>query len=235
MKSSNQVLANVFQQMHTGNSAAIAQAATPSASISAQHVQLIDDLFGKLLVLFPVNAPSAGLLSNYKPEWLKTLAANGVASAEAIQRGLMKARLDTERKFWPSPLQFARWCKPEPADYNLPAVDSAYREAVKNYRYGSRYPWSHQIVLATIHAVGVSAFKHSSDKELFSQFSYNYEMLIKLYMEGQDISVNIPKALPKPGETSRRASLDCEARLRALNLVRRFSGASPKNTTSTSD
>jgi hypothetical protein len=197
----------------------MAHASAPSMEIRPQDKMLVDNLFENLSILFPIGAPVASAAGTHKIEWLKTMAVQGVVSQEQVQYGLMRARREVgDRQFWPSPLQFCRWCKPEPEDFNVPAVRDAYREAVNHYRRGARHAWSHPIVLVTIQAVGVWQFKNMSDKELFSQFSYNYEILVRRVMAGQPLDVPAPKALPDVGQSCRLADPDCDGRQRVLNL-----------------
>jgi hypothetical protein len=190
-----------------------------AVEVSTADRALIDDLFEKLSMLFPIGAPVSSAAGPYKIEWLKTMAVQCVVSQEQVQYGLMRARREQgDRQFWPSPLQFCRWCNPQPEDLNIPTVQNAYREAIQNYRRGSRYCWSHPIVLVTIQAVGIWQFKNLSDKELFSQFSYNYEILMKRVMAGQPLDIVVPKALPDVGNSCRLADPNCEGRQKILDL-----------------
>ncbi len=84
---------------------------------------------GRLGALEPLQGPVPG-----------TMAVQGVVNQEQVQYGLMRARREQgDRQFWPSPLQFCRWCNPQPEDLNVPSVQNAYREAVQFYRRGSRH------------------------------------------------------------------------------------------------
>ncbi len=198
-----------------------------NASLSAEpvildeHRRLIDVLFERLRVLFPVAAPEQSVIGPHKTEWLKVLAVHKVLESSAIQTGLMRARAGADRKYWPSPLQFANWCKGSPEDHNLPSFDDAFREAVRNYRARQTHNWSHSLVYAAVQQVGIWAFSQSSEKELRAQFEHAYSQLVRRFMEGQPIDIDLPKALPQPGESCRIAAPDCEGRLRALRLLGR--------------
>lgn len=185
----------------------------------AEHGKLIDSLFERLTVLFPVGSPASAQLGAVKSEWLKTLALHKVLNKQSVQAGLMRARMDTERKYWPSPLQFATWCKGSPEDHNLPSCDDAFREAVRNYRSRKSYNWSHSLVYAAVQQVGSWAFSQSSERELRAQFEHVYSQLVRRFIDGHPIDVELPKALPQPGQTTRIAPVDCPARLKALQLV----------------
>lgn len=185
-----------------------------------QHGPLIDKLFERLMDLLPVGGPTTeAKTSSMKSEFLKVLALHGLLNKQSIQAGLMRARMDTERKYWPSPLQFANWCKGSPEDHNLPSCDDAFREAVRNYRSRKSYNWSHSLVYAAVQQVGSWAFSQSSERELRAQFEHVYSQLVRRFIDGHPIDVELPKALPQPGQTTRIAPVDCPARLKALQLV----------------
>ena len=186
--------------------------------ITDEHRRLIDVLFERLMVLFPVAAPTTNV-GAFKTEWLKTLALHKVLRNDAIQSGLMRARMDIDRRYWPTPQQFANWCKSQPEDHNLPSCDDAFREAVRNYRCRKNHAWSHQLVYAAVQQVGSWAFSQSSEKELRAQFEHVYTQLVRRFMNNQPIDIELPKALPKPGQSSRIAALDCAGRLKALRLL----------------
>ena len=194
---------------------------TAEPVILDEHRRLIDVLFERLRVLFPAAAPEQSVIGSHKTEWLKTLAFHKVLSSPAIQTGLMRARADIDRKFWPSPLQFANWCKGSPEDHNLPSCDAAFREAVRNYRDRKTHNWSHALVYSALQQVGSWAFSQASEKELRAQFEHAYTQLVRRFMSGQPIDIELPKALPQPGESCRIADPDCEGRLRALRFLGR--------------
>lgn len=143
-----------------------------------EHGQLIDTLFERLAVLFPVGAPASAQIGSVKSEWLKVLALHKVLNKQAVQAGLMRARMDTQRKYWPSPLQFATWCKGSLEDHNLPSCEDAFREAVRNYRQRISHSWSHLLVYAAVLQVGSWAFSQSSERELRAQFKHVYLQLV---------------------------------------------------------
>lgn len=183
------------------------------------HGQLIDKLFERLTTLFPANAPTGDKRSADKSEWMKVLAMHSLLNQQAVQKGLMRARQDINRVFWPSPLQFANWCKGSLEDHNLPSTDDAFREAVRNYRARKTHNWSHGLVYAAVQQVGTWAFSQSSERELRAQFEHVYTQLTRKFIEGHPIDIELPKALPQPGTTTRIASPDCEGRLRALKIL----------------
>ena len=49
--------------------------------------------------------------------------------------------------------------------------------------------------------------------------SHVYTLLVRRFMNNQPIDIELPKALPKAGQSSRIAALDCAGRLKALRLL----------------
>lgn len=187
-----------------------------------QHRKLVDALFERLTVLFPAGSPTHAQQAQHKAEWIKVLSLHGVLTSAAVQNGLMRARRDVgDRKFWPSPLQFVNWCRGNPEDHNMPSADDAFREAVRFYRQRKQHNWSHPVVYAAVHQVGSWAFSQSSEKELRAQFEHVYAQLVRRIIDGKPIDIDLPKALPAPGQSCRIASPDCPGRLRALQLLGR--------------
>ncbi len=159
--------------------------------------QIINSAFEKLSVLFPVGKPKPEQLALVKSEWVKTLAANQVSTVEQIQTGLNRARLDCgDRQFWPSPLQFAKWCKASPESIGLPSDESAYREALKHYHHADKYSWSHQIVYLAVRETSTWVFSNAKEREVREVFFRNYSVLVKRFMAGENLDFSIPKALP---------------------------------------
>ncbi|MBO2658117.1 replication protein P [Shewanella algae] len=161
--------------------------------------QLIDSVFAKLKILFPIGAPKPEQEPSMKAEWLKTLVAQRIGSVEVVQRGINRARCerDGKRQFWPSPLQFCHWCHAEPDDLGLPSVEQAYREAMRHYSHVAKHKWSHAIVRLALRESGGSwLFGASAADDSFKVFERNYTMLIRRYANGEEIDFNLPKALP---------------------------------------
>ncbi|RLV60985.1 replication protein P [Parashewanella curva] len=168
------------------------------SSVSEMDKSIVDSIFDKLTVLFPVGRPKDEALATHKAEWLKTLAAQGVSSIEQIKLGLQRARMDKgDRQFWPSPLQFAKWCKLSLVEAaGLPSDDEAYQEALKNYYRSEKHTWSHQLVLLAVRETGGWLFSRGKEHEVRQVFSRNYSMLVKRFINGEQFDVELPKALP---------------------------------------
>jgi hypothetical protein len=164
---------------------------------SAMDMAIVDSVFAKLRVLFPVGAPKSDDEVVHKGEWLKTLAMQGVRSKEQVQMGLNRARREQgDRQFWPTPRQFALWCQPTACDYGLPDLDSAYREAKKYYHNFEGHDWSHDVVGLAVRECGTWLFATGIEKDVLTMFTRQYEILCRKYGNGELVDVELPKALP---------------------------------------
>ncbi|WP_351123405.1 replication protein P [Shewanella sp. T24-MNA-CIBAN-0130] len=164
---------------------------------SAMDMAIVDSVFIKLRVLFPVGAPKDVDEKLHKGEWLKTLALQGVRSTEQVQMGLNRARREQgDRQFWPSPRQFATWCQPTAGDYGLPDLDSAYREAKRHYHNLAGHKWSHDVVGLAVRECGSWLFATGLEKDVLTMFTRQYQILCRKYGKGELIDVELPKALP---------------------------------------
>lgn len=220
MKSTQQLIQPAVQLMANSVSE------KPLHQVQPAHEKLVDSAFEKLSILFPIGAPTPDKEAAVKAEWLKTMAVQGVLETALVQQGLMRARKDVStRQYWPSPLQFCQWCKMEwDGEHQLPDVRTAYREAVSHYRSGRYHAWSHPVVYVCIMAIGTKAFKTCSDADLFKQFSYQYELQCRRVRAGEDLSTEVPKALPAKGESCRVATPECQGYQKVMQLRAKLPG-----------
>lgn len=194
-------------------------------AVSEMDGKIVDSVFDKLKILFPIGSPKPEQEAGFKAEWLKTLMAQQIASVEQVQRGLMRARCerDGKRQFWPSPLQFCHWCRTAPDDMGLPSADEAYREAMRHYSHVAKHKWSHPIVrLALREAGGGWLFSHSSADDSFKIFERCYSVLVARYVAGEEIDFTVPKALPSRVSIPTPAD---KARQHIMNLRKQIKGA----------
>ncbi len=170
--------------------------ASNSPEPSNMDIDIVDSVFEKLKILFPVGAPKSEVEGTHKAEWLKTMAVQGVRSQEHVQLGLNRARCEAgDRKFWPSPRQFCTWCLPCAHDAGVPEVSLAYREALQFYHCTARHNWSHELVYLAVRETGTWLFSRGSEKEVLAVFTRNYTMLIRRFMAGEHVDVELPAAL----------------------------------------
>ena len=83
----------------------VGSAGFQSATPSAMDMAIVDSVFSKLRVLFPVGAPRLEDEPMHKAEWLKTLAVQGIRSREQVQLGINRARREQgDRRIEAAPL-----------------------------------------------------------------------------------------------------------------------------------
>ncbi len=209
-----------LEQLVMSASSKIIGAERKTKQIAEPAEKLIDSVFAKLSILFPVNKPKESELGYFKAEWVKTLAENGVSTVAQVQAGLSRARKDCgDRQFWPSPLQFAKWCKLSAVDAGLPSDENAFREAIKNYHRSANHAWSHEIVFQAMKETGSWLFSHGKEKEVREVFLRNYSVLVKRVCEGEQLDIAIPKALPESVSVPTPAE---QAKANILELRQRF-------------
>ncbi|QDO84525.1 replication protein P [Shewanella psychropiezotolerans] len=164
---------------------------------SEMDIAIVDSVFEKLKILFPVGAPKSEVEGTHKAEWLKTLAAQKIRDRDQVQYGLNRARSEVgERKYWPSPRQFCIWCLPCANDAGLPETEQAFREALKHYRTAASHSWTHEVVWLAMRETGNWMFSRGKKKDVFEVFTRNYDVLVRRFLAGEKFDIELPKALP---------------------------------------
>lgn len=115
-------------------------------------------------------------------------------TTQQIDMGLLKSRDFTG--FFTTPA-FREMCKVTAQDLGLPDVMSAMREACCAPYPKDQHQWSHPAVYLAGCAVGWFDMQNKTERELFPIFEQAYDALIKRVMNGEALSMPIPKALPK--------------------------------------
>ncbi|MCL1124133.1 replication protein P [Shewanella surugensis] len=187
------------------------QAGTTQPQQSYQHhevtnyeKELVNSVFAKLQILFPVAGPKADQVGVHKVEWLKTFAVQKVNSEQLVQIGLNRARSEQgERIFWPSPRQFCSWCFSDNSD-GLPRFDKAFREALKYYRpdIKHKHKWSHVVVRLAVEETGQWLFARGTEQAVRDAFERHLMIYSRRFKAGEDLAAPIHEALPMPGKAS---------------------------------
>lgn len=183
-----------------------------SATPSAMDMAIVDSVFSKLRVLFPVGAPRLEDEPMHKAEWLKTLAVQGIRSREQVQLGINRARREQgDRQFWPTPRQFALWCQPTACDLGLPTLEAAFKEATRHYHHPDKHTWSHDVVRLAVRETGSWMFATGLEKDVLMTFERNYKVLCRRFSRGELTDIELPKALPetvtRPTEAAKAKSI----------------------------
>ncbi|MDP5205557.1 replication protein P [Alishewanella sp. SMS9] len=213
--------------------AGFAAGAMPSQSVNGRQVPsslpdevaaVLDEFFAELKSTFPAWHQSVAGVgeANWKRTWAKGLVENGVTSVAQLRFGIRKA-MRSPRPFLPSIGEFCSWCKPALADFGLPDLQVAFREACNHHRFADDHVWSHPAVFKAMRETGSWSFKTMASDDVLKLFARNYEVVCGRVMAGEDFSGVIPKALPEQVtvKTSQRQGVaNCQA-LKA-KLFKRF-------------
>lgn len=109
----------------------------------------------------------------------------------AIMKGVEKSKDFTG--FFTIPA-FRELCRVTPADFGLPEAKAAMFEACMA-RDG--HQWSHPAVYHAAMSIGTFDLKSKTEKELWPQWDYAYSQVVRRIMDGEDLSIPVPKALPE--------------------------------------
>ena len=158
-----------------------------------QAALVVNQLFLDLKSIFPAwkNAfPTQQIEQQAKVEWIKSFVESGVGQTQQLKFGLQKARSYGEPWF-PSCGQFIKWCKPQLEDYGLPTAEQALRKIINGQKR------SHPVLYAAAQATGSRELKTMNHSDLLKLFTRNYEIICQKFIDGEDFSQVIPKALPE--------------------------------------
>ena len=165
----------------------------------SQHVaQVVNDVFAELQVVFPAwkfAFPTPATITQAKKSWTKAFIEQGITTKAQLELGFVKAR-QWGKPFLPSIGQFCEWCKPTLADFGLPEPDKAFVEASNKVRFAKDFKWSHPAVYLAAMDVGHWSFSNLKTRDILKLFERSYGIIVKRVMNGEDLTTEIPKALP---------------------------------------
>ena len=198
------------------------------ATLNEGDMTVVNSLFKDLAATFPAWRSAFKTQEQFlmtKKTWSKAFIENGVNSMEQVQAGLKKARSSGET-FLPSVGQFVNWCKPTAEDFGMPEVQAAYRESCRNASHiqgnaAQWAKWSHDAVHVAAKATGYFDLVGRPERETFPLFKRNYEIVLRRVMQGEDLSAEIPKALPAKATSIPTEAPKAKANIAALKAMLR--------------
>lgn len=135
--------------------------------------------------------------NKHKKFWVKVLLDANIRSDFEIQCGLHKT-LKSGSAYCPPAGRFINWCKPDPEFMGLPSADKAYQEACRKvHPAGQHQTWSHSAVFVTAQSVGAHELRTLSREKSWPMFERAYAIACNRVLAGEDLSEEIPKALPE--------------------------------------
>ena len=101
-----------------------------------------------------------------------------------------------ESSYLPNVHEVIRRCDPA-GSMGLPAVHAAYVEACRAPSPKQEYPWSHPAVYYAGRASDWYFLANTPETQAFPVFERNYQILLGRIQQGEDISLEVDKALPE--------------------------------------
>ena len=187
-------------------------------TISQRDARVVNTVFDRLQVIFPAwqrAFPTPEALKSARQEWTKALVEAGVVTEQALAIGFRAAR-EKDIPFFPSPGMFIKWCQPSPEALGLPSVPQALNDIA---RHRETHP-------AVILAARATRFERSTltAAEYEPVFARHYEILVKRVLAGEDLSVEVPKALPSQQDITHSPEFYVEAGKRGVASLKKLFG-----------
>jgi hypothetical protein len=166
------------------------------AAPSPEHLDAINQVFAELKLAyhnqFYKAYPNGDELGMAKQLWLNALCD---LSPARLRAGVRRAVQSSE--FLPSLHSLRKFCDPRPEEIGLPDAHAAYIEACRAPSPKREARWSHPIV----YRAGVESdwyfLANTPESVAFPVFKRNYELLITRLLDGENLEVPLPKALPE--------------------------------------
>jgi len=216
MKPADEIATRIAQQ---GGMPTLPENRQPARALTADDAKILNRLFTDLMVICPAHHrdwPDDEALTAAKKEWTRALVEAGVVHKEQIDRGkrVCRARTGKAAAFLPSLGEFVGWCQFEPEELGLPALEIAYREALRNSHPSSigHEKWTHKAVFHATLACGRHSLMTLPGQTSRLKFEKAYQQVQKQLMSGAVLSdppTTEQKALPKLGDPAKaRSALD---------------------------
>ncbi len=163
---------------------------------SPEHLDAINQVFAELKLAyhnqFYKAYPNVEELGMAKQLWLHALCD---LSPARLRAGVRRAIKNSE--YLPSLHTLREFCDPEPHELGLPDARAAYIEACRAPSPKRDAHWSHPIVYRAGHESDWFFLANTPESVAFPVFKRNYELLIERLLNGEQLDVPLPKALPE--------------------------------------
>ncbi len=154
--------------------------------------------------------PDLDTMNMAKRLWLRLL---GDYSGEVIMRAAEKAV--KENSWLPNVHEVLARCDVAEV-LGLPAAHAAYVEACRAPSPKKEFNWSHPAVYFAGRATDWFFIANEPEEKVFPVFKRNYDLLLNRIQNGEDLEIDLPRALPQ--ETTTPLSRD-EQKDRLKNLM----------------
>lgn len=124
-----------------------------------------------------------------KKTWLQGFIENGICTQEQIDIGLTRCRAEAS-DFIPSVGKFIQGCVPTPEMVNLPSVEAAYEQALRNCHPAMRgqEKWFHPAVYQATAAAGFHSLPLLSRELGLVSFEKRYMVQVCKVWRGEDVA-----------------------------------------------
>ena len=160
------------------------------------HIDAINQMFTEFELAYHNQYhkafPSIESLHLAKQLWLKNLAS---FTPKRIVQAARK--VITESEYLPTLHSILKYCEPKLADYGLPDARHAYYEACRATSPKTEYKWSHPAVYFAGKETDWFFIASSPEVKAFPVFQRNYAIICERVMNGEELFIEIPKALPE--------------------------------------
>jgi hypothetical protein len=197
MKNLNQMLANPQQTIQKAS-----EYQGQRVEINDNARRVVDKAFNSLKACFPAwkhALPDEESVNNYKAQLVKAIMEAGITTQAEIARGVSRARTE-DKPFMPSTGEFVKWCRPTLEDYGLPPSKIAAREFMANRHRmyaGDEVQWSHPAVCVAGRSMRSFDVDHMTSIQYEESYEYAYDVVCRRVFSGEDLTSEIPKAIPK--------------------------------------
>ena len=125
-----------------------------------------------------------------KKYWLSSLEEYSPSQITAAAKQIIKSQ-----EYLPSIATFLRACQDGYDLFGLPVAQSAFREACHASSPKSAHQWSHEAVYFAGKATGWFLLANEPESVSFPIFEYNYSLLVRNVMRGEELIIESPSAL----------------------------------------
>ncbi len=201
MKKADTITDNVARNLvkKTGGNPARPAAGRDAASNHARghdHVDAINQVFAELELAYHNQYHKAysqeGSVGIAKKFWLECLAPFTPAIILKAVRSVVKTQ-----QFLPSIATIIAGCENVLEEHGLPAAHDAYVQACCAAHPKSVQNWSHPAVYLAGKAIGWFELENNTESRIYPLFESHYRKLCQRVLAGEDLIIDIPKALPE--------------------------------------
>lgn len=204
MKKADSLLPEVSRKK-SAESGSVSRGTEKSREIQRDHVDVINQLFAELELAYHNQYHKAyaqeGSVNVAKKYWLECLCVFPPEIMLKAVRNVVKTR-----EYLPTVAAMVEACEEVLGEQGLPTAHDAYVEACCAPHPKAEQHWSHPAVYLAGKETGWFELANQIESRVFPQFEKHYRKMVRRVLAGEDLVIDIPKALPEKG--SRKLSAE---------------------------